>query len=131
MEPDKLEQYIVLKDQCQTSRLKSIFTVKEMTAFDLELSEEARSVKIRWFEKILERLLKLQSRSVWPSIRQCAVSNFTPSTFLLSKGPCCTAAPAVSPKPPQAHLYQCQLHRRKNNTLQGNFSCLRQMFRKC
>ena len=33
--------------------------VKEMTALDPELSEEARAVKTRWFEKILERLLKL------------------------------------------------------------------------
>ena len=29
--------------------------------------------------------------SVWPSFRQCAVSSFTPSTFLLSKGPCCAS----------------------------------------
>ena len=29
--------------------------------------------------------------SVWPSFRQYAASSFTPSTFLLSKGPCCAA----------------------------------------
>ena len=44
-----------------------------MTAPYPELSEEAQAVKIRWFEKVLERLLKLQSR-----IASSATSNVQP-----------------------------------------------------
>ena len=70
-----------------------------MTALDPELSDEARAVKIRWFEKVLERLLKLQSRiassatkqCTASNVRQCATSSFTPSTFLLRNNPCCAA----------------------------------------
>ena len=35
--------------------------VKEMTALDPKLFEEAQPVRIRWFQKILKRLLKLQA----------------------------------------------------------------------
>ena len=76
-----------------------------MTALDPELSEEALAVKVRWFEKILERLLTLQSYSVWPSFRHCAVSNFMPSTFLLSK----LERPMLHRLFLQSYLYQCQL----------------------
>ena len=79
--------------------------VKDMTALDPELSEEALAVKVRWFEKILERLLTLQSYSVWPSFRHCAVSNFMPSTFLLSK----LERPMLHRLFLQSYLYQCQL----------------------
>ena len=97
MEPDELERYMALKDRCTDiateiyPHFKDMYPggVKETTALDAELSEEAQAVKLRWFEKILERFMKLQSRRVWPSFRHCAVSNFIPSTFLLIKGPCC------------------------------------------
>ena len=106
MEPDELVRHIALKDQCTdfTTEIyphyKDLYPggVKEMPALDPELSEEARAVKIRWFEKVLERLLKLQSRiassattsptsNVQPPISgnvHCATSSFTPSTFLLT-----------------------------------------------
>ena len=44
-----------------------------MTALDPELSEEAQAVKIRWFEKELERLSKLQSHNA-----SSATSNVQP-----------------------------------------------------
>ena len=90
---------VALKDRC-TDIASEVYPhykdtypggVREMTALDLELSEETRAVKIRWFENTLERLLKLQSRIASSAFRQCAVSSFTPSTFLLSKGPCWAA----------------------------------------
>ena len=69
MEPDALELYMALKDLCTYiateifPRYKDMYPggVKEMAALDQELSEEAQPAKIRWFEKKLERLLKLQS----------------------------------------------------------------------
>ena len=81
MEPDELEWYIALKDLCTDiateiyPHYKDLYPagVKEMTALNPELSEEARAVKIRWFEKVLERLLKLQSR-----IASSATSNVQP-----------------------------------------------------
>ena len=107
MEPDELERYIALKDRCTDianeiyPHYKDLYPggVKEMTALDPELSDEARAVKIRWFEKVLERLLKLQSRiassatkqCTASNVRQCATSSFTPSTFLLRNNPCCAA----------------------------------------
>ena len=83
MEPDELELYMALKDQC-TDIATEIYPqcdkkdlypggVKEMSALDSELSEEALVVKIRWFEKVLERLLKLQSRNA-----SSATSNVQP-----------------------------------------------------
>ena len=72
-----------------------------MTALDLELSEETRAVKIRWFENILERLLKLQSR-IALSASGPVSGNMQPpvSHPQHSSSAKAHAAPPVSPKPP-------------------------------
>ena len=56
MEPDGLEQYIALKDQCIDiateihPHYKDLYPggVMEIFALDPELSEEAQAIKIRW-----------------------------------------------------------------------------------
>ena len=75
MEPDELEQYMALREQCTditTARVDWNLSspqehmypcgVKEIIALNQELSEKAGAVKIRCFKKTLKRLLKLQSR---------------------------------------------------------------------
>ena len=68
-----------------------------MNALDPELSEESPAVEIS-FEKTIKRLLKLLSHCILSngqctafSFTQWTASSFTPSTFLLSNGPCCAA----------------------------------------
>ena len=100
---------VALKDRC-TDIASEVYPhykdtypggVREMTALDLELSEETRAVKIRWFENILERLLKLQSR-IALSASGPVSGNMQPpvSHPQHSSSAKAHAAPPVSPKPP-------------------------------
>ena len=113
MEPDELERYIALKDRCTDianeiyPHYKDLYPggVKEMTALDPELSDEARAVKIRWFEKVLERLLKLQSRiasSATSNVQPPVSGNVQPPVSHLQHSSSATtrAAPPFSPTPP-------------------------------
>ena len=111
MGPDELEQYMALKDQC-TDIASEIYPhckdtypcgVRKSTALDLELSEEARAVKtrLRWFENIFERLLKLQTRIASSASGPVSGNLQSPgSRPQHSSSAKAHAAPPVSPEPP-------------------------------
>ena len=80
---------------------------KEMTVLDRELSEEGQGVKIRWLEKILERLLKLQSHiasSATGNVQPPVSGNVQPpgpvSHTQHSSSAKAHAVPPASPTPP-------------------------------
>ena len=141
MEPDELKLYMAMKDQC-TDIASEIYLhyedmypcgVRKMTALDLELSKEAQAVKIRWFEKILEILLKLQSRIASSASGPVSGNVQSPVSHPQhSSSAKAHAAPPVSPKPPvpmPAVLPPPQefLVARKNRSI-GEISTDRQQF---
>ena len=113
MEPGELELYLELKKRC-IDIAKEIYPhhdkmypcgVKESTALDPELSEQPRAVKIKCFEKTLERLLKFRSRiasSVTFDVKPKVSGNVQPPVSHPQHSPSYAAPPFL-----RYRLYQC------------------------
>ena len=125
-EPDELERYLALKDQCTDRDMATeIFPhYKDVSlwwkgndcswsgAFCHNASRKNKMVReTQWKTSEIAVshciLGDKQLRCTAPNFRQCTASSFTPSTFLLSKDTCYAACFSYA----TWHLFQCSLYR--------------------